>query len=272
MYPFWIKYRKAMVEIFVFVNLSFLAVDIYFAHSVNDFAHPAEWIPLIFSLLAPLVLIAEFLLGYGRGSKAPRVPGLVLGGLAILVGISGLIFHLDSRFFAARTLHALIYTAPFAAPLAYAGLGWLLILNRMVDDNRSMWGRWLVFFALGGFVGNLALSLCDHAQNGFFHITEWIPVVASALAVGFLLTALRSAPNLFHIKVCMGVMLLQVLVGVVGFYLHAVSGVAGPSAELFENLVHGAPIFAPLLFANLALLGGLGLWDLRFRALESCRV
>jgi hypothetical protein len=37
----------------------------------------------------------------------------------------------------------------------------------------------LVLLALGGFVGNLGLSLLDHAQDGFFRWTEWIPVVAA---------------------------------------------------------------------------------------------
>ena len=45
---------------------------------------------------------------------------------------------------------------------------------------------WVTFFALGGFAGNFVLSLCDHAQNGFFAASEWIPVVAGATAVGFL--------------------------------------------------------------------------------------
>jgi hypothetical protein len=33
--------------------------------------------------------------------------------------------------------------------------------------------------------------------------------------------------------------------------------------NLFEKVVHGAPIFAPLLFPILALLAGIGLWVLR---------
>ena len=45
----------------------------------------------------------------------------------------------------------------------------------------------MLLLALGGFVGNFVFSLTDHAQNGFFNPLEWIPVVSSALAVGFLL-------------------------------------------------------------------------------------
>jgi hypothetical protein len=41
-------------------------------------------------------------------------------------------------------------------------------MNRMVAAGTVEWGRWVLLLALGGFAGNLVLSLCDHAQNGFF--------------------------------------------------------------------------------------------------------
>ncbi len=44
-----------------------------------------------------------------------------------------MIWHLRGDFFQEQTLKNLVYTAPFAAPLAYTGLGLLLILDRMVD-------------------------------------------------------------------------------------------------------------------------------------------
>jgi hypothetical protein len=37
------------------------------------------------------------------------------------VGVAGLIWHLDSRLFYENTLESLVYTAPFAVPLAYTG-------------------------------------------------------------------------------------------------------------------------------------------------------
>ena len=58
----------------------------------------------------------------------------------MLVGLSGVIFHLESRFFYERTLRSLTYSAPFAAPLAYTGLGFLLIMNRMVEPRIARMG------------------------------------------------------------------------------------------------------------------------------------
>src|SRR5437588_240426 len=84
------------------------------------------------------------------------------------------------------TVFGLVNAAPFAAPLAYTGLGLLLLMNRMVPADTPEWPRWVLLLALGGFFGNFLFSLTDHAQNAFHSWTEWIPVVSSALTVGFL--------------------------------------------------------------------------------------
>ena len=64
------------------------------------------------------------------------------------------------------------------------------------------------------------------------------------------------------LKTCLAVMGVQILVGAVGFGLHLMADVHGPAQELTENVIHGAPIFAPLLFANLAILAMIGLWEM----------
>ena len=60
----------------------------------------------------------------------------------------------------------------------------------------------------------------------------------------------------------MAVLVLQIVIGVVGFYFHLVADINGLSSSLFENFVHGAPVFAPLLFVDLMLLATIGLWDM----------
>ena len=181
-----------------------------------------------------------------------------MGAGSIALGVAGVAYHLDSQFFAQWTVRSLVYTAPFAAPLAYAGLGFLLLVNRMVPEETEEWDWWVLFFALGGFLGVFVLALCDHAQNGFFHASEWWPVAASALAAGFLAMALADRGVAFA-RICLGVLAMQALTGVIGFYLHVAADVNGLSASLYENFVHGAPVFAPLLFVDLAVLAALGL-------------
>ena len=248
-----------LLEGFVLANFAFLVLDVFLAHAVNDFRHRAEWLPFVFSIVATLLLAAAWP-GRRRTVRGsyPYRAGLVVGAGAIALGVAGVAYHLESQFLSQWTVRSLVYTAPFAAPLAYAGLGFLLLVNRMVPEETEEWGWWVLFFALGGFLGVFVLALCDHAQNGFFHPSEWWPVAASALAAGFLAAALADRSRAFA-ATCVGVLAVQAAVGAAGFYLHAAADVNGLSASLYENFVHGAPVFAPLLFADLAVLAAIGL-------------
>ncbi len=255
--------RGRLIELLVLINLSFLAIDIYVAHSVNEFAHWAEWIPFYFSCISPIVLIIAYYQKLRHGNrKLYHYSGMFIGVLSVFVGISGMFFHLQSQFFELLTIKSLVYTAPFAAPLSYAGLGFLLLLNRMVIPSTDEWRRWLIFLVLAGFVGNFFLSLCDHAQNGFFSITEWIPVFSSAIAIGFLVVLVFARKtNCAFLKICFSIMIIQIVVGILGFVLHLNSIMHSNSEFVFGNIIFGAPIFAPLLFPNIALFGLLGIWD-----------
>lgn len=262
----WLRSAPLILDIFVAANLTFLSVDILVAHSINEFAHKAEWIPFFFSLISgPLIAWTVFKGGLRSNHDHGRIPGLMVGFAAIAVGIAGMIFHLGNHFFTEISLKNLVYTAPFAAPLAYAGLGFLLIANRLVPARTVEWGGWVVFFALGGFTGNLALSLCDHAQNGFFSPLEWIPVIASAFAIGFLTTSLSTKNNQSFLNICLGLMLLEGLVGLLGAFFHMGAIMDHSGGSLKAKVLFGAPIFAPLLFTNLALLGAIGLIDLKVK-------
>jgi hypothetical protein len=259
----WYLQPRAWLEAFALVNLGFLAPDIYLAHSTNLFREPAEYVPFYFSLAAPVLLLAAAVAAWRESERGWRLLGHVVGWGAVVVGVAGLILHLGSRFFSEATLESLVYTAPFAAPLSYTGLGLLLIMNRMVDPESAEWPLWVLLLTLGGFVGNFIFTLADHAQNAFFHKTEWIPVAASAFAIGFLLLPFVVRLNRSYVAVCAAVMLVQVAVGLLGFYYHTAANLRGPSASWFDNFVYGAPAMAPLLFPNLALLAFIGLWRLR---------
>ena len=254
----WLEPRF-LLEAFVISNLGFLAFDIYLAHSMNDFRRPAEYIPLYFSIAAPLLLVIG-LVAERAQLRWWKILGGVVGAASIVVGLAGVIFHLDSAFFYERTLRSLTYSAPFVAPLSYTGLGFLLIMNRMVKNETSEWRQWILLMTAGGFLGNFVLSLADHATNGFFSAAEWIPVWASALAVGFLIAALVLPPSRPFVFLCVAILALEAIVGLWGFALHAHANLAGPSIHPFANFVHGAPPFAPLLFPNLVILGLLGFW------------
>ncbi len=255
------------VEIFIVSNLAFLGADIALAHAANAFANPAEWVPIGFSAVAALLLLP----GLFRASlrRALRPLAMLVGVASIGVGVAGMLFHLESAFFAAQTLRSLTYAAPFAAPLAYVGLGLLLLLTRMESPDSPAWGVWVVFLALGGFVGNLALSLLDHAQNAFFDSAEWLSVVAAAFGSSFLLIAVLRPRDARFLRICLGVLALEAAVGVLGFALHSAANLRRPGATYLGRLIFGAPAFAPLLFTDLAILAAVGLWSLLRRAAPS---
>ena len=79
--------------------------------------------------------------------------GMIVGSGAVGVGLAGLIYHLQSGFFQQQTLRNLVYAAPFAAPLSYAGLGlWRSSIARCPagprngPDGLSFW-PWVVSWA-----------------------------------------------------------------------------------------------------------------------------
>jgi hypothetical protein len=261
----WFRRPRAWVELFALFNLGGLAPDIFLAHSVNNFHARAEYAPLIFSLAAPVLLVPALWALATQRLGLWRWLGFPVGGLSVLIGVTGMVLHLKSQFFQAWTLASLVYAAPFAAPLAYTGLGSLLLMNRMVSDREPEWAQWVIFFALGGFVGNFLFSVTDHAQNGFYHRTEWIPVFGSGVAVGFLLVPLLMKTDRAFLRLCGGVMLAQAAVGAMGFALHARADWLRNGENLFLRIVHGAPIFAPALFCDLAVLAGIGLWALGWK-------
>jgi hypothetical protein len=191
-----------------------------------------------------------------------------MGLFAIAIGVTGFVLHLQSAFFVQQTVRNLVYSAPFVAPLAYVGVGLLLLLVRSVDASSPEFGWWVILLALGGFLGNFALSLLDHAQNGFFSWAEWIPVFSAAFGASFLFVVLVW-PSVALLRVTYAVLAIQAVVGVLGFFLHAVADYRRPAASLADRYLYGAPPFAPLLFANLALLGALGLWAMQRTGLPS---
>lgn len=254
--------HQLWVETFATLNIGFMTLDIFLAHSVNQFRRAEEYVPLAFSSLSPaLLLIALF-----QQERRPwlwKVLGYVVGAGAILMGLTGVILHLQSNFFLERTIRSLTYSAPFAAPLAYTGVGFLLILDRMVDSHSREWAQWVLLFALGGYFGNFIFSLTDHAANGFFYSLEWVPVVASSFAVGFLFVPLVTKVSRQFLTFCGALLLVEGAVGVWGFFLHGEHNLRGPSSHLFNNLIYGAAPIAPLLFPNLMILGLIAIWRLR---------
>jgi hypothetical protein len=257
----WRDRPRDLVDTFAWFNLAFLAVDILVAHSANQFKHHEEWIPFFFSLFCAVPLIASVRRVCNPNAEPVSLRMVkVCGVISLIIGITGLGYHLASQFLRQQTIKNLVYTAPLIAPLAYAGIGLLLIFNRTARQPRD-WAHALLFLAIGGFFGNFVLALCDHAQNGFFYWEEWISVFSAALAVGFLSATILMTPGGYWPHLIGSVMALQVAVGLVGLGFHLRGDILHRGLT-WDALVFGPPLFAPLLYPNLAIVAAFGLFEL----------
>jgi len=78
--------RPQLVEVFVLLNLAFLSLDVFIAHSINSFGHWAEWIPFYFSAVTAIMLMGSFL--YYRLDvlrTGARRLGTIVGWTSILI-------------------------------------------------------------------------------------------------------------------------------------------------------------------------------------------
>ena len=84
-------------------------------------------------------------------------------------------------------------------------------------------------------------------------------MIFAAIGIGFLVTVTFLHTSRRFLQWCAGVMFAKMLIAVVGFTLHARANLNGPSPSMVDNFIFGAPVFAPLLFADLAVLALIGL-------------
>lgn len=82
---------------------------------------------------------------------------------------------------------------------------------------------------------------------------------SAAFAVGFLFVAWLS-PHPAFLRVTWAVLAVQAVVGVLGFVLHVAGNLQRPLERVSDRFLFGAPVFAPLLFTDLAALGAIALW------------
>ena len=102
----------------------------------------------------------------------------------------------------------------------------------------------MVFLALGGFAGNFVLSLADHTQNGFFNHLEWVPVVAAAAGVGFLLVVVLRPRDAALRTATLWLLGAEVLIGIAGFALHVRADFTRPGRSLLTDPLRRAGVRA----------------------------
>ncbi len=111
-------------------------------------------------------------------------------------------------------------------------------------------------------LATLISRVLDHARTNFSNPWLWVPTAVGVLGivVAFLI-ALVDRPIGADVWIYIGIMLLIILVGSVGMLLHILTNLGTSNTVIGERFLRGAPILAPLLFADIATLGLLVLLD-----------
>jgi len=277
--------RDQFMMLMVAFNELMLAVEIYVAHSTSGTIITQEWIPIIFGPIAALLLCLAGLISLRkrRLAMAFAVPTLFS---SLVVGLLGAYFHLTRAILPFApvgqqvNIHLLVWAPPILAPLTFAlvalfGFSAIWKENPVDSGDLNLFGRidlnlpvsktrgYLLLVSLG-LLATLISSVLDHARTNFSNPWLWVPTAAGVLGtVVAALLGILDTPSVTDIRIYLGTMILIILVGVTGVFLHAQSNLTSEGALVVERFLRGAPILAPLLYADLATIGLIATLDPR---------
>lgn len=240
-----------------FMGLNFLltGVDVLMAHSQNNFFR-WELVPLLYTPLAVLAVLARIV--FHSNGIVKRTFQMVMW-LGIIVGVVGTFFHLAGNATSSKIslYRLLIAGSPIAAPIAYAGISSYALTCGLYQGTRRQ-SRLLILVGLG-FLGAVIAAFLDHARLGFTPSYTLIPIVSGTLAALSCFFIAYGETSRSETYICLTVLALNLLVGILGFGFHLIGDLAGTQTIIWARLLYRNPLLGPLLFCNLAMLGGLSL-------------
>lgn len=273
--------RDELMLLLVAFNMAAIGIETYLAHLISGSVKPAEAIPVVFGPIAGVVVLIALLVRVLFDRKVlPTLIILSVSAASVVVGTLGAAFHWERgiapAFFEGSRLRWdwLIHAPPALAPLAFAGIGLMGILA-ILQETEPGSGRfefpgvlsvktpisktrqllWLVGL---GIAAATISAFVDHARTDFSSFFIWIPVVLGIFGtVVTLLMGMYERHTHSDYFIFFWVMMLMILVGVLGLGFHIDADLPeGPQGGInTERFIRNAPIMAPLLFANMGLLG-----------------
>jgi hypothetical protein len=275
--------RDRLFLLMAALNEYMLAVEIWLAHSISGTIRPDEWIPIVFGPIAGTLLAAAGLVDLrNRGLAVGLAVPVYLASIG--VGLLGAWFHVYRAVLPWApagervSLGLLVWGPPVIAPLTFALVG-MFGLSALWPEDPPDSGvlalpggarvrlpfsktRAYLFWVSLGMLATLVSSVLDHAHTDFSDGWLWVPTTAGiAGTVVPLLMGFQERPTRTDVRVYVACMVLIILVGVVGIFLHARSNLVVQGAVVGERFIHGAPLLAPMLFADMATFGLLVLLD-----------
>ncbi len=275
--------RDQLMLLMMAFNELLLGVETYIAHLISGTIVPYEWIPILFGPTAALLLLLAGLIAQRNRPLATIIANAVFI-ISIAVGLLGAYFHFARaiRPYAIPgeriSVPLLVWAPPILGPLTFAMVGLLGISAAWLEDPTDS-GRLILlgghkirlpysktrayFFIVSmGSLATVISSVLDHARTDFSNPWLWVPTAIGVFAttVALVLGAL-DGPIPSDIWAYFTAMLLMILVGVTGLLLHVREDLTAQGTVLFERLLRGAPPLAPLLFADMGLIGLIALLD-----------
>ena len=275
--------RDQLVLLIAAFSELFTGVDTYLAHRINGTIAGNEWIPIIFGISAGILLLLAGLIALGSRSLATMIANVVFAG-SILVGLLGTYFHLvragvlGSTIAQGRAVNALIWAPPFLGPFFFVLIGVLGISAAWIEtptnsgrlrllDNRQVqmpYSKSRAYFLIVGIftLFTTISSVLDHSRLNFENPWVWLPMVAGIFGtVAAIVLGVIEYPTRTDLTTYTVAMTILVVAGVVGALLHVNTNLVGQGVIVAERFIRGSPLLAPLLFANVGLLGLIVLLD-----------
>jgi hypothetical protein len=269
--------RDQVMMLMIAFNELLLGFETYSAHIISGTIRPYEWIPIIFGPTAGVLLVAAGLISLKKRIAATFLAGIVLAS-SFVVGALGAFFHgsravLQYAPAGEKISTALIIWAPpILAPLTFclvAILGVSAILQEDPADSGTLkiTGRYklhlpvnksqLYFLLTGlGILATVTSSILDHARTQFTNPWLWLPtgigIFSCVVAIGMGIIRKPGKGDLF---IYFAAMMAMIFTGLLGSFLHVRQDLTSGGVVVLERFIRGAPILAPMLFADMGAIG-----------------
>ncbi len=275
--------RDQLFLLMAALNEYLLAVEIFLAHSISGTIRPDEWIPIVFGPIAGTLLVVAGVVNRRNRSLAVAlaVPTYLV---SIGIGLLGAWFHVYRAVlpFAPAgervNLGLLVWGPPVIAPLTFALVGMFGLSALWVEDPPDSGilvlpggtrlrlpfskTRAYFFWVSLGMLATLLSSVLDHTHTDFTNTWLWVPTSAGVLGtIAPLIMGFIQVPTRGDILTYAISMVLIILVGGIGVVLHIQTNLVVEGAVVGERFIRGAPLLAPMLFADIATFGLLVLLD-----------
>jgi hypothetical protein len=269
--------RDQVMMLMIAFNELLLGFETYSAHIISGTIRPYEWIPIIFGPTAGVLLLAAGLISIRKRFAATFLAGIVLA-FSFIVGALGAYFHSSRAVLQYApageriTTALIIWAPPILAPLTFClvailGLsavaqeepvdsGTLKIAENLklhLPVNKSQ----LYFLLTGlGILATVTSSILDHARTDFTNPWLWLPtgigIFSCVVAIGMGIIRKPSKGDLF---IYFAAMLAMIFTGLLGSYLHVRQDLTSGGVVVLERFIRGAPVLAPMLFADMGAIG-----------------